>query len=368
VPVVVGGLAVVVRLAECVANGSHVRRAWYALGDSWYALGPALVLTIGAGGAFSFTDWPVYVVALAAQFGFDAAATCARGWFSERIPPAVQLSLCAWIWVVDTELAAVGLLLAAVSVDRPAMVLIALPVAHLLSLFALERSERLEQSRALASAYRGTALLLGDVVEADDAYTGSHSRGVLELALGVADALGLDPRARRNVEFGALLHDVGKMRVPKEILHKPGPLNDAEWAVIRRHTIEGESMLQRVGGALSDVGRVVRSSHEHYDGNGYPDGLAGEAIPLEARIVSACDAFSAMTTDRSYRRARSAVEALREMERCAGTQFDPGVVSALCALVREDRGFEPEGGGAALAGSLDPRGLLVEPDRARSTP
>ena len=137
----------------------------------------------------------------------------------------------------------------------------------------------------------------------------------------------------RRVEFGALLHDIGKISVPKEILNKPGPLDDDEWAVMHRHTIEGERMLGQVGGLLAEVGRMVRSSHEHFDGSGYPDGLAGTEIPIEARIVSCCDAFSAMTTDRPYRKAMPLEAALLELDACAGTQFDPAVAAALAAVV-----------------------------------
>ena len=178
---------------------------------------------------------------------------------------------------------------------------------------------------------------VGNVVEYDHNYTGSHSRDVVELALAVGHRLRLTPAQLRHLEFGALLHDVGKIAVPKEIINKPGPLNDAEWAIMRRHTIEGQRMLDSVGGVLTRVGEIVRASHEDYDGTGYPDGLAGDAIPIEARICSACDAFSAMTTDRAYRNAMSEPEALAELQRCAGTQFDPRVVVALETLLRTSR-------------------------------
>jgi putative nucleotidyltransferase with HDIG domain len=174
-------------------------------------------------------------------------------------------------------------------------------------------------------------MLLGDVVEADDEYTGVHSKEVVELALAVVERLRLGAEQRLNVEFGALLHDVGKIRVPPEIIRKPGPLDETEWVLMRRHTIFGEQMLNTVGGTLSRVGRIVRASHEHFDGTGYPDGLAGDQIPIEARIISACDAFNAMTTDRSYRPARPPEHAIAELERCAGTQFDPAVVAAILA-------------------------------------
>jgi len=196
----------------------------------------------------------------------------------------------------------------------------------------------------LSNAYRGTALLLGDVLEDKDAYTASHSHGVVDLSLRVSDRLGLDADARRRVEFGALLHDIGKLAVPVEIINKPGPLDDEEWAVMKLHTVEGQHMLDRVGGILGDVGRVVRASHEHWDGSGYPDGLAGEEIPIESRIVSTCDALSAMTTDRSYRRAMSTAAARQELRSHAGTQFDPGVVAVLLEMLeRQDGGRETLG-------------------------
>jgi HD-GYP domain-containing protein (c-di-GMP phosphodiesterase class II) len=133
-----------------------------------------------------------------------------------------------------------------------------------------------------------------------------------------------------------MLHDVGKIAVPKEIVNKPGALDPDEWEIIKTHTIEGQRMLERVGGFMRDVGEIVRSSHERWDGAGYPDGLRAEAIPLEARIVSACDAFNAMTTTRSYRKAMSLQDAIAELTRCAGSQFDPRVVDALVGLVGGD--------------------------------
>jgi HD-GYP domain-containing protein (c-di-GMP phosphodiesterase class II) len=230
-------------------------------------------------------------------------------------------------------LAPLGLLIAASAARRPGVLLLALPVIGLLWLFARERRQRLDQTLVLSSAYRGTALLLGEAIEADDAYTGIHSREVVDLSLVLADEMGLDSTVRRNVEFTALLHDVGKIHVPKDVLNKPGRLNAEEWKILRRHTIEGERMLRQVGGSLASVGRFVRSSHERYDGDGYPDRLAGEEIPIESRIVSVCDAFNAMTTDRPYRAAMSVAEALAELRREAGRQFDPGVVTAFDSVV-----------------------------------
>ncbi|MBW3593738.1 MAG: HD-GYP domain-containing protein, partial [Actinobacteria bacterium] len=176
---------------------------------------------------------------------------------------------------------------------------------------------------------RGTAFLLGDVVEADDAYTGEHGREVVELTLTVAKELDLSARDRRDAEFAALLHDGGKGRIPNEIINKPGPLTREVRALIEEHTIEGERMLHRVGGLLGSVGRIVRSCHERYDGRGYPDGIAGEESPLIARIGACCDAYNALTTERSYRKALAREDAIAELVRNRGTQFDPVIVDVL---------------------------------------
>ena len=222
-----------------------------------------------------------------------------------------------------------GIALAYASLTQSYAFLLGLPLMGLLAYFARERASRIDHALELSHAYRGTALLLGDVVEADDEYTGLHSQDVVSLVLSVADELGLDSKARREAEFTALLHDIGKVKIPKEIINKPGKLTDEERAIINMHTIEGEQMLEKIGGLLGEVGNLVRSCHERWDGGGYPDGLTGEETPLIARIVCACDAFSAMTTNRSYRKAMSPADALEELRTCSGTQFDPKVVDAL---------------------------------------
>jgi putative nucleotidyltransferase with HDIG domain len=228
----------------------------------------------------------------------------------------------------------VGLAVAFAAVQSPSAVLLALPLVAVLTIFARERRVRIDHELELRDAYRGTAFLLGDVIEADDEYTGTHSRDVVDLTLAVADELGLSSTERRDAEFAALLHDVGKVRVPNEIINKPGKLTDEERKIIERHTIDGEQMLLKVGGLLGEVGRIVRACHERWDGTGYPDGLAGEEIPVIARIVCCCDAFNAMTSDRSYRKALPLHVAIEELERTRGTQFDPAVVDALIAVQR----------------------------------
>ena len=301
-------------------------RSLHYLANSWHALGAAIVLALlgepSAG--------PVLAVALIAQFGVEFVTAGALIRAANPVRLRDFASLMSWVFLVDAALAPVGLALAVVGDYGFAL---AVPLVGLLSFFARERRVRIDHALELSSAYRGTALLLGDVVEADDAYTGSHSRHVVDLVLATCDRLRLSPQDRRDAEFVALLHDVGKIRIPTEIISKPGALDEHERAIIETHTIEGQQMLERVGGVLGDVGRLVRSCHERWDGAGYPDRLVGEEIPLVARIVCACDAFSAMTTDRPYRKARSHDEALAELQRCSGTQFDPAVVEALAAVV-----------------------------------
>ncbi len=299
--------------------------------NSWFALGPALVLLL-AGSPGPSARPAVLALALAAQFVGDFAASAARERLCGGIGTRELVGEVREVYLIDAALAPLGLAVALAAVHHRWAVLLVAPLFGILRHFSRERRVRLEQAIELGDAYRGTALVLGDVVEADDTYTGEHCKGVVRLALDVAEALGLDAAQRRGVEFGALLHDVGKIAVPKEIINKPGALSTSEWALIKTHTIEGQRMLEQVGGFMREVGEIVRSSHERWDGTGYPDGLRATAIPLEARIVSACDALNAMTTTRSYRQAMSLPEALAELARGAGTQFDPRVVEVLVGL------------------------------------
>ncbi len=305
--------------------------------NSWFSFGPALVLLLAHHTSPANLADPrslvILLLALAAQFACDFAANAVRERLCGGIGIRELIVEVREVYLIDAALAPLGLLVAIAGAHQRWAVLLIAPLFAILRIFSRERRTRLEQLIELGDAYRGTALVLGDVVEADDAYTGEHCRGVVRLALEVAAALGLDAHRARNVEFGALLHDVGKIAVPKEIVNKPGKLDPDEWEIIKTHTIEGQRMLERVGGFMREVGEIVRSSHERWDGAGYPDGLRAEAIPLEARIVSACDAFNAMTTTRSYRTAMSLADALAELTSCAGTQFDPQVVNALVAVV-----------------------------------
>jgi putative nucleotidyltransferase with HDIG domain len=161
-----------------------------------------------------------------------------------------------------------------------------------------------------------------------DAATGDHSRQVAELAAAVAEQLGLPDPEVEAVRVVGLVHDVGKVAIDARVLAKPGPLAPEEWRVVKRHPEVGEQLVRETLGLGADAAAAVRHHHERFDGAGYPDGLAGEEIPLAARIVAVVDAFDAMTSDRPYRRALSPGQARAEVARCAGSHFCPDVVAA----------------------------------------
>jgi putative nucleotidyltransferase with HDIG domain len=182
----------------------------------------------------------------------------------------------------------------------------------------------------LENAFLSTIGVLADAVELQDAYTGDHSNEVAELAVRVGERLGMSGVELERLRYGALLHDVGKIGIPGELLRKPGPLTPAERERMDEHTAIGARMLERIP-FLAPVAPLVRSAHERYDGGGYPDGLAGEEIPRGAMVIATCDAFHAMTSDRSYRAAMPQEQAIHELREHAGTQFDPEVAEALVA-------------------------------------
>lgn len=204
-----------------------------------------------------------------------------------------------------------------------------------------------EQSRASTVAWRDTALrvatreregmvALARGAEAKDTDTGDHIRRVQGLSEHLALAAGLDREAASAIGWAGMLHDVGKLHVPDRILLKPGPLTADEWQVMRLHPVWGEQILAD-GDGFAMARRIARWHHENFDGSGYPDGLAGSRIPFEARIVRVTDAFDAITHRRPYRDARTLEEALEELDRCAGRQFDPELVRLIVDLVRSGR-------------------------------
>jgi HD-GYP domain-containing protein (c-di-GMP phosphodiesterase class II) len=194
-----------------------------------------------------------------------------------------------------------------------------------------QRMYAIKNARPISASSQTRDLLVRVLAEREPELH-NHVLDVGALAREVATELGIPEQEHPEIVHGAELHDVGKIAIPESILHKPGPLDDDEWVYMKRHTLIGERFLLSVP-ALRTVGKLVRSSHERWDGAGYPDGLAGEQIPLGARIISVCDAYDAMVTDRPYRKGTDSESALAELHRCAGTQFDPAVVKAFCAVM-----------------------------------
>jgi len=313
--------------------------------DSWFCVGPVLVVAALAPGAPEIGLFGVYLLAFAAQIVFDCSWVTLSGRVFSRLATVHRVPFpeiwrnYAGVAQFDAMLTPVAIAVAILAADAPWVLLAIGPFVLVLETFARERSERHAKALELQRAYRGTVMLLSDVVEFDDQYTADHSRSVVDLAHAVAEEMKVDPRELQTLEFAAMLHDVGKIAIPKEILHKPAKLTDEEFAVMKKHTIEGQYMLDRVGGLLGSVGEIVRSCHERWDGKGYPDGLQGEEIPLAARIVFTCDAYNAMTTDRVYRPAMARDEALLELTTNAGTQFDPTVVAAIERVIER---WEPD--------------------------
>jgi HD-GYP domain-containing protein (c-di-GMP phosphodiesterase class II) len=333
--IVVGGMSLVACRRVVLGQLSWRRAIIGPPVFSLFSLGPALVMLAAGEPNAGDRGFLVLLAALAAQFIIDAAPACLIGWIGYDESPREYLGPLAWTFTVDALLGIVGYVVAIAARLELAALLTPVPLVVLLAIFSRERRQRLDSMLELSGAYRGTALLLGDVVEADDAYTGQHSRQVVDLVLDVADQLRLDPETRRLAEFSAMLHDVGKIRIPASIIDKPGPLSPEEREVMNTHTVEGEQLLLRVGGLLADVGRVVRSCHERWDGTGYPDRLKAEETPLVARIICCCDAYNAMTTDRPYRKALPHEAALAELRTNRGTQFDPQIVDVVLEVLAD---------------------------------
>lgn len=204
-------------------------------------------------------------------------------------------------------------------------------LAAIASQMAIALKQHGEAYEKLDRSYLETVKGLAGAMEAKDQYTAEHGEKLAEMALAVGRRLGLGGAELRQLEYAAVLHDIGKIGVPGHILNKPGKLSEEEFAVMARHTIIGEGIISRID-YLRPVAQIVRSAHERWDGGGYPDGLAGEVIPLASRIVFVCDAFHAMTSDRPYRSGLPLETALEELRSNAGRQFDPRIVEAFLGV------------------------------------
>src|SRR6478609_6585541 len=247
---------------------------------------------------------------------------------NEDIDPLPLSELCAPVWVGDE-------LWGAINVEELATGAFDEDDARLLQTVADQLGSALRSAllyEQLDRAYLGTAEALATALEAKDSYTAQHAHSIVKWAEAVGRELGMHEAQLRDLRYGAVFHDIGKIAIPEAILNKRGPLDDAEREIMERHTIVGEQILAPVE-FLADVRPIVRHEHERWDGDGYPDGLRGEDIPLGARIVLVCDAYHAMTSDRPYRSAMSHADARAELIAGAGTQFDPRVVDGFLAVL-----------------------------------
>lgn len=303
-----------------------------------YNVGQLLLLTIAGG-------WVFEVVALASVSSLEVPAG-AYSWVRTLLAIAAMALICglgnialvnlgAWVaygdsirsrfaetsWVMPSQvaLAFVGYLIA--------LVLNISILGFFLFVFPLVVARQIHVNYEKARVgYIDTIRSLVGAVEAKDPYTRGHSERVSESCVAMGKVIGIDSRQLQDLEYAALLHDVGKLAIPQEILTKPGKLTDRQYCTVQEHSSRGAEMVSRIT-ALRALAQPVRHHHERWDGTGYPDNLAGDAIPLMARVLCVADSYDAMTSARSYRRALSSREAATELVRCAGTQFDPSVVT-----------------------------------------
>ena len=279
VPLLVAAGILLGSLLDHARGAIRLERIPLRLVNCWHALGPALVLGLAGEADPSISSVPIYIGALAAQIGFDFASSAAYERMVAGVPSHRHLRAYGLAWLVDFSLSSVGLAIAFVAVDNPYGVLLAV-AADRAPLRLRPGAPGAHRSRSRAQlclprngfparrCRRGRRLVHGGPQPGGGR---AHARG--------CDELGPAASERRDAEFAALLHDVGKVRIPKEIVNKPGPLSAEERAIMNTHTIEGERMLEKVGGLLGDIGSIVRFCHERWDGAGYPDGLDGRRYP-----------------------------------------------------------------------------------------
>jgi putative nucleotidyltransferase with HDIG domain len=360
----VSGLALVVPSAM-VASAVGTQRPLYKTAFNIGALmlaGAASVLVLQAFGSASNPEsWPIVLgpalLAAGANFAANSGLVAAVIAVSTRANPrSVWAEHFGWLWPHYLVLGVLGLAMAsgyaamglwgiAVFVAPPFMMrlsmkqyldrttkgVLELRQAH--EELQAAHSQITEAMTSLGRAYDGTLRSLVAALDARDRETCGHSERVADLALAIGEEMGIarDSQQWRDLQWGALLHDVGKIAIPDEVLRRPDGLSDDDWAIMRGHPAAGYEILQTVE-FLAAAAEIVRAHHEQYDGSGYPRGLAGEEIPLGARIFAAADAFDAMTSHRHYRGARPPEEALAEILRHTGTQFDPTVVRAFLSV------------------------------------
>lgn len=323
---------------QLVVSATVAGLAYMSLGGRLLAATPQAMPLLSADFPGIFV--PIAVCALASFLANDVLVGLAL-----RLKLGVSL-FEVWttrlMWMAPTQIA-----LAAVGVTI-AQVLAVQYLAFLLFVFPLLLARQVYQNYLqLKTALADTIRSLINVLEAKDPYTRGHSERVARYAKMLAEAMELDPREVTQLEYAAVLHDIGKLTLPRGILMKPGRLDPEEWDLVNKHPHVGASMIERVS-YLKGLAAIVAAHHERYDGGGYPSGCAGEDIPRLSRVLSVVDSFDAMTTARPYRPPLAAEQALQELRDCAGTQFDPEVVEAFCAmdigLLQETTAADTHGG------------------------
>jgi hypothetical protein len=251
--------AMVLALGPEINKGRwHHERTITTIADAWFSVGPVLVLAALAPQQPDLGDAPIYALAFGAQLAFDLMWGLIRDVPVLGLSPKQILRTTAGVVQVDAILGPIAFVISVEAINEPAVLIAMAPLVWLLQFFSRDRTERYTASLELNRAYRGTVMLLADVVEFDDTYTGDHSRSVVELVRAVSEEMGIDSAGRQELEFAALLHDVGKIGIPKEILNKPSKLSPEEFEVMKTHTIECQFMLDRIGGLLGRVGEIVR--------------------------------------------------------------------------------------------------------------
>ncbi len=359
------GLAIVVPLAILAsAHGRPIRKTAFNFGALMLAAAAAAAVMPETYNTGRTLEWPqvlipatiagcvnfaVNTLLVAAAIGLSSRSSLPKVWaehFPWLLPHYVILAAIGTAVVAAHQ--AMGIWGLAVFVAPPLMMRLSikqyldrttknvLDLRHAHGQLQEAHSQVTDAMDRLSNAYDGTLRSLSAALDARDSETGGHSERVADLTLAIADEMGLDKDTDewRNISWGALLHDVGKIAVPDSILRKPGALTDAEWHTMRSHAAAGYEILLKID-FLKTAGEIVLCHHERYDGGGYPRGLGGDEIPLGARIFSIADAFDAMTSDRTYRNAMPAEEALAEVLRNSGSQFDPTAVRAFLSVYQQ---------------------------------
>lgn len=279
---------------------------------------------------FNIKNFLIYLfVALCYSFTNMTFVSIALGTLFNKSPWSIWAGNIRWSIPNFLALAPLGILMAMIYSNYGAIGLILLFVPLLIARHSFQLYMDMRKN------YLNTVEALVQALEAKDSYTSGHSSRVAQWSVKIAEELGLPEDRLEFIKYAGVLHDVGKIGVSENILNKKGQLEDSEWEMIRNHPVIGQNIIQGID-FLFDVGAAVRYHHERYDGTGYPEGIVGEAIPLESRIIAVADTYDAMTSDRSYRNGLSSGEALVELKRVAGTQLDLKIVQAFCSIVQEE--------------------------------